>query len=222
MSNQNADSSTPFPTAVPSDDTLRNGSLMYLSAACFQNENSHLTDIFRDSTSSAHHLFEDTLGQNKPNNYIQGWRWYLVSLLFYGAAIIAEFIRYCRRGQKRPGWRRSLANTLRPLLHTGTHRRIFIKWVFLLYLAGGIGISCATVYYSTTYIYALRSYVNRSGWLAVEDNNGQNPENDATSFGQLVPIFLSALILFTFLQTFSGMCFFFKSRETVLGLTQRS
>ncbi|ETS80884.1 hypothetical protein PFICI_08413 [Pestalotiopsis fici W106-1] len=203
MSNQNAQSSAPFPTGVPSEDTIENGSAMYLAAACFQSEDSHLTDIFRDSTSSPDKFFNGALWQSTPRNYIQGWRWYLVTLLFYGAAIIAEFIRFCRRGQKRPGWRKNLADKLGPYIHTGTHRRLLIKWIFLIYLIGGIGISCATVVFSTQYIYGLRSYVDRSGWLEVESNNGQNPENDATSFGQLVPIFLSALVFFTFLQTIS-------------------
>jgi hypothetical protein len=203
MSNQNALSALSFPTAVPPDSTLNNGSLIYLPAACFQNESSSLVDTLQDTTSSANRFFVHAIGENTPRNYIQGWRWYLVSFIFYGAAIVAEFIRFCRRGQKRPGWRRSLALKLHPYLHTGTHRRIIIKWLFLIYLLGGIGISCATVYCSTDYIYRLRSYANRSGWLDPEES-GKNSEEDATSFGQLVPIFLSALILFTFLQTASG------------------
>ncbi|KAF7535815.1 hypothetical protein G7054_g5067 [Neopestalotiopsis clavispora] len=203
MSNQNAQSDAPFPTGVPSEDTIENGSAMYLPAACFQNEDAHLTDIFRDSTSSADKFFNGALLQSTPRSHIQGWNWYLVTLLFYGAAIIAEFIRFCRRGQKRPGWRQNLAFRLQPYIHTNTHLRVLIKWLFLIYLVGGIGIGCATVVYSTQYIYALRSYVDRSGWLEIESTNGQNPENDATSFGQLVPIFLSALVFFTFLQTIS-------------------
>lgn len=204
MSNQNAQSNYPFPTGVPLEETLTKGSGMYLAAVCYQREDQSLTEIFRDSTSSAHQFFNGAIGASTPRNYIQGWRWYLISLLFYGAAIIAEFIRFCRRSQKRPGWRKNLADKMKPYINTSTRTRKFIKCLFLPYLVGGIAIGCATVVCSTKYIYDLRSYVDRSGWLEVEASNGQNPEMDATSFGQLVPIFLSALVFFTFLQTING------------------
>jgi succinate-acetate transporter protein len=36
-------------------------------------------------------------------------------------------------------------------------------------------------------------------------NNNENPENDPTTFGQLVPLLLISLTVFTFLQIVSGM-----------------
>jgi hypothetical protein len=36
-------------------------------------------------------------------------------------------------------------------------------------------------------------------------NNNQNPENDPSTFGQLVPLLLMSLTVFTFLQIVSGM-----------------
>lgn len=125
-------------------------------------------------------------------------------LIFYGAAIVAEFIRFCRRSQNRPGVRARLGGYVRKYMGTGTRTRRFIKYGFLLYLIAGIGVSCVSVVYCAMYIFQLRAWVDRSQWIALD--NGSNPENDATSFGQLVPIFLSALILFTFLQTISGKC----------------
>lgn len=204
MSNQNAQSNFPFPTGVPLEETLTKGSGMYLAAVCYQREDSHLTDTFRESTSSAESFFGSAIMDSTPGNYIQGWRWYLISVLFYGAAIIAEIARFCRRSQKRPGWRKNLVDKMKPYINTSARTRRFIKYLFLPYLLAGIAIGCATVGFTTIYIYQLRSYVDRSGWLEVEASNGQNPEMDATSFGQLVPIFLSALVFFTFLQTING------------------
>ncbi|ORY58582.1 uncharacterized protein BCR38DRAFT_489496 [Pseudomassariella vexata] len=199
MSNQNAQSKLTFPTALP--PTNETSSLMFLPAACFQNSSSHLMDIFADSTSSPNHFFVDAIGQETPKNKIQGWRWYLIILFFYGAAIIAEAIRYLRRGGKRGGWRKRLADRFRPHLGSGTLLRKICKYFFLWYLIAGVGISCVTVVFTGKYIFDLRKWVDHSGWI-LSDNN-QNPENDATSFGQLVPIFLSALIGFSFLQILS-------------------
>ncbi|KAI0121358.1 hypothetical protein BJ170DRAFT_588031 [Xylariales sp. AK1849] len=202
MSNQNVPDNPNFvfPTSVPPRNET--DSLMFLPAACFQNASASLTDIFRDSTSSSTQFFVNAIGNSTPRNKIQGWRWYLIMLFFYGAAMIAEFIRFCRRNQTRQGWRANLAASVKRLIGTGGKRRTIIKYLFLLYLVAGIGISTTTVIFTASYIMSLRQWVDQSRWVALK--NGQNPENDATSFGQLVPIFLSALVLFSFLQTLSG------------------
>ncbi|KAK1486238.1 hypothetical protein CTAM01_12289 [Colletotrichum tamarilloi] len=48
-----------------------------------------------------------------------------------------------------------------------------------------------------------RRWVKRSRWLEL-DEGGQSEEDDATSFGQLVPIILVGLTAFTFLSILSG------------------
>jgi hypothetical protein len=202
MSNQNVSDNAGlvFPTGVPHANET--SSLMFLPAVCFQGD-SHLLDTLQDSVSSSQQFFVNAIGNSTPKNKIQGWRWYLIILFFYGAAVLAEFIRFCRRGQNRPGWRRRMGTFLRRYVGTGTRSRAVFKYVFLLYLVAGVGIGSVTVVVTSSYIFDLRSWVNASGWVALGNNN-VNPENDATSFGQLVPIFLSALILFSFLQTISG------------------
>ncbi|KAL2264591.1 hypothetical protein VTJ83DRAFT_7101 [Remersonia thermophila] len=47
------------------------------------------------------------------------------------------------------------------------------------------------------------------GWTdqAIHKTNNQNPENDPTTFGQLVPLLLITFTVFTFLQIISGMTF---------------
>ncbi|KAH8647147.1 hypothetical protein BX600DRAFT_518432 [Xylariales sp. PMI_506] len=200
LSNQNASSAIPFPTAIPPKSA--NGSLILLPAICFQDPDMHLLTTLQESTTSANAFFKDSIVDQTPHNFIMGWRWYLISLLFYGAAMIAEFIRFCRRGQSRPGWRATLGKRLHRYVNSGTHLIWLFKWIFFIYIVCGIGISCATVIFSARYIFGLRDWVYGTGWMQLGDN-GENPEQDATTFGQLVPIFMSALILFTLLQTVS-------------------
>ena len=200
FTNQNAREDPPFPTAIP--PVNETDSLIFLPAACFQSELPTATDTFRASTESGE-AFWNTLKWSRPGNLIQGWNWYIVILLFYGAAIIAEFIRFLRRGRSRPGWRGNVAGQFRRCFGRGTLPRRLFQNVFLLYRAGGVGISIAATIISGQYIFALRRWADHSGWIELE--NGQNPENDFSSFGQLVPIWTSAMIIFSFFGTISGM-----------------
>ncbi|KAI0010095.1 hypothetical protein F4779DRAFT_627406 [Xylariaceae sp. FL0662B] len=196
MTNQNADVNIPFPTGVPSGS--QSDSLLFLPAACFQSERNTATETFRESTATAKNFFIDTVYKSTPRNLIQGWNWYVIILLFYGAAIIAEVLRFFRRGSHRPGWRARVGKKFRHWIGLASPLRKVIQNLFLAYLIAGVGISCAAVILSTRYIFDLRRWVDESGWI--EDDN---PENDATSFGQLVPIFSSALIIFSLCQVLS-------------------
>lgn len=83
----------------------------------------------------------------------------------------------------------------------------YVKWfghyVLSVYYLSGIAICIWTVAESGHYVDRLKKWVRHSGWLQFNDK-GLNPENDATSFGQLLPIFTSGLVLFTFLEMFSS------------------
>ncbi|KAI1407344.1 hypothetical protein F5Y13DRAFT_183469 [Hypoxylon sp. FL1857] len=200
MTNQNGDSDRPFPTGIPNANET--DSLIFLPAVCFQTGAPSVSSTFHDTTSSASVFFKDNLALSTPRNKIQGWNLYIITLLFYGAAIIAEIIRFVRRGRSRPGLRARIAKPFRQCCGLGTIQRKIVQNVFLFYLAFGIGLSFAVIIISAQYIFNLRRWVDKSGWVALNDNN-QNPENDATSFGQLVPIFSSALIVFSFAQIIS-------------------
>jgi hypothetical protein len=52
------------------------------------------------------------------------------------------------------------------------------------------------VVFSFVYIRDLRRWVRPSGYM--EEGNDRNPKEDPTTFGQLVPIFLTLLTVFTF------------------------
>ncbi|KAK7747656.1 hypothetical protein SLS62_008982 [Diatrype stigma] len=193
FTNQNAREDPPFPTALPLANET--DSLIFLPAACFQSQQNTATDTFQATTANST-AFWNTLKLSKPGNMIQGWNWYVVILLFYGAAIIAECIRFCRRGRSRPGWRSALARHLGRCFGRGTFPRRVIQNVFLFYLAAGVGISVAATVVASQYIFGLRRWADRSGWI--ETDKGQNPENDFSSFGQLVPIWTSVMIIFSF------------------------
>ncbi|CAJ2510623.1 Uu.00g062480.m01.CDS01 [Anthostomella pinea] len=199
FTNQNGNVQLPFPTEVPLASEV--DSLIFLPAACFQASAGGAIETFKESTKDANSFFNKTLHDSSPGNLIEGWNWYVLTLLFYGAAIIAEAIRFLRRGKSKQGWRGRVGKQFGRVCGLGTFRRKVVQNIFLIYLVAGVGITCATTIKSTMYIFDLRRWVDKSGWIMIEDNG--NPENDATSFGQLVPIFSSALILFSFAQMIS-------------------
>ncbi|KAH8885927.1 hypothetical protein GQ53DRAFT_828629 [Thozetella sp. PMI_491] len=192
LANQNAPSDRPFPSFIPAANV--SDSQILLPAACFQAGNSQLLSTLDSSfgkNSANAFLF------SQPGNRIPGWNNYLFILLWYCVAFIADVIRFFRRG---------MVHELEPQASKQQacfNLRCFMTWVLSLYLLGGIGISAWTVYQSATYITGLRTWARHSGWLELEDG-GQSAEDDATSFGQLVPIFLNLLLVFTVAQLISS------------------
>jgi len=199
FTNQNA-ADKRFPTGVPDAD--QSDSLIFLPAACFQSSKNTATATFQDSVRNPNAFFVQTIGHSTPDNKIQGWNIYVITLLYYGAALIAESVRFIRRARGRPGWRGNLAKRVGRTCAMGTVQRKVVSGVFLLYLFGGVAISSVDVVLAGSYIFNLRDWVNKSGWI--QTINDENPENDATSFGQLVPILTSSLVLFSFFQIISG------------------
>lgn len=207
--NQNAEKSLKFPTDVPRGNET--SSLMFMPAACFESGNSPAAKTIQESMATAQ-KFGHTLLHSDPGNKIHGWNLYIITLLFFMVSLLAEGIRFVRRGRERPGWRSKLVKKLSPLLHPFRRAKKLTSGLFLLYLLGGIGTSAASMFEAGSYIFALRSWVYKSNWIQFENN--MNPEQDATDFGQLVPIFMSALIVFSFLQIISGKLLTFHLVDT--------
>ncbi|KAM0354887.1 hypothetical protein ACHAPU_000724 [Fusarium lateritium] len=90
-----------------------------------------------------------------------------------------------------------------PEKRTIRHLKCIGQYLITIYYLIGIGICMWTVAASGYYLGHLKQWVQESGWLS-KDDKGVNAENDATSFGQLVPIFTSGLVLFTFLEMISN------------------
>ncbi|KAK3361021.1 hypothetical protein B0T24DRAFT_539902 [Lasiosphaeria ovina] len=193
----------PFPSAIPPGNQIAN--IMFLPAACFQSNNSLLMSTLLNSTSSPEQS-KQSLIYSQPGNRIQGWNLFLFILFCYCAAFIVDVVRFFRRGiGKEPrGWRGNFA-AKHPRFCTAPGRvlKVAVQILFCLYLLGGIAVSAAAVILSAKYINDLRTWAKSTGWLEV-DEGGQSAEDDATSFGQLVPIFLCLLIVFSIAQTLSG------------------
>ncbi|KAF9773225.1 hypothetical protein IL306_008998 [Fusarium sp. DS 682] len=90
-----------------------------------------------------------------------------------------------------------------PEQRTKHHLKFIGQYLLTLYYLIGIGICIWTVAASGHYIGNLKQWAQDSGWLRT-DEKGANVENNATSFGQLVPIFTSGLVVFTFLEMISS------------------
>ncbi|KAK8087406.1 hypothetical protein PG994_002380 [Apiospora phragmitis] len=203
MVNQNADeagSDMRFPTRVP--DANATTSLLFLPAACFESARSPFAATFRNTTASADAFFLQTLRHSTPgNNRIHGWNWFIVLLLFYLVAGVAEVVRLVRRHKHGAGWRGRAHKRWSRVFKPRSRLRRAVAFGYLLYLTAGVAVSSVAMGKSAVYIFRLRDWVDRSGWI--EDDNGINPENDWKSFGQLVPIFMTAMVFFAFLQLLS-------------------
>jgi hypothetical protein len=200
LANENSQVATPFPTKVPARHET--DSLLFLPAACFQAGDSTFRRTLQDSFKDGEQARKAFI-LSQPGNRIQGWNFYLVILLWYGVALLAEVVRFVRRSRTRPGWRARLHARLVATAQKATtgkrpehgaaedgHARqlraksclsYLMRAARTVYLIGGIGIGATTVVLSAMYMMNLRSWVSNSGWLRQE--HGMNPEEDATTFG---------------------------------------
>ncbi|KAJ2893213.1 hypothetical protein MKZ38_008919 [Zalerion maritima] len=196
-----------FPIKIPGADAPDDK--MFLAAGCFQRK-SH-DDKFNEAWSASLQSTGAAFGMEN-----QGWNLWFLMMVWWSVAIAAEVLRWIRRGQGKRGLRRNLIHRTKTWAdQTGPEAptakfsikkvnwrlvgSVFFKIAFLLYLYAGLGISAVVVISSGTYIRDLRSWVHDTHWLE-NDPSGHDEEQDANSLGQLIPIFLSSLTVFAFLQ----------------------
>ncbi|KAK3381073.1 hypothetical protein B0H63DRAFT_196098 [Podospora didyma] len=179
-----------FPTEVPPASAQYSEILM--PAACFQNAKFSFGDNFKGSFASSNDFFRAR---------IPGWTQFLVMFIFYALAVLINLGRLIRRGTGHNGKRRKFVNWLKTYFAILFRAKRLLYILFSFYLFAGIGIASWTVATSAMYVLELRSWVDKSIWM--DKNNGKNPENDPATFGQLVPVLLITLVIFTFLQILS-------------------
>ncbi|KAK4447004.1 hypothetical protein QBC34DRAFT_427801 [Podospora aff. communis PSN243] len=219
LANQNSTIKIPFPIAPPIRGVKEDPLL--LPAACFQQGDSQLPGALITSLSTEGS--QAAFVRSTPGNRIPGWNNYLIILLLYVSAGVIDIMRIFRRGflSKRHGKRGRIVAGLRKGLaklncRSGQRDKEISKtsnswwgsiifFLFCIYLLGGIGVSAWTVVQSAAYIMDLRRWAKESGWLKMEAGN-QSAEDDATSFGQLVPIFTNVILLFNIAQLLSKAC----------------
>jgi len=200
-----------FPLAVPPPEDAARGSPLFMRAACFETEVG-ATGLTKEVQDQVRRL-GDAFTRGGAN---QTWALYVVMLLWWSIAVLAEAVRFLRRGTgKAAGRRRQLVHRVRswatasgdgvelPRKRLVRVCRVTFHALFSLYLVIGLGIGTVVVIFSALYIQDLRRWVDTSGWLA-RNEAGENPENEVTTFGQLVPILMAALTVFAFMQMVSG------------------
>ncbi|KAK4234416.1 hypothetical protein C8A03DRAFT_37805, partial [Achaetomium macrosporum] len=191
LANRDSESNR-FPTEVPDDKDKY--SLMLLPASCFQGGHLTLADEVEKTlkVGSAKAFFSGQL---------HGWPNYVIMFLFYLIAVAMSLGRIIRRGTGRDGKRKKFIHWLKRVFPFFFRIKRFFYFLFGCYLLAGIAISTWTVATAAIYVFQLRWWVNNSGWM--QFSNNQNPENDPSTFGQLVPLLLMSLTVFTFLQIVS-------------------
>lgn len=222
LANQNSKQEVKFPSyPPPANESMGH---ILLPAACFQKGN-EFPETLRYSLAEG---AADAIFRSTPGNRIPGWNNYLIILLLYLVAAFVDILRAFRRGAlaKPQGrrarivvWLKTCGRTQRPSKARDPSAPApffslagFIFTFFAIYLVAGIGVSAWTVVQSAKYIFQLRSWAKNSGWLKLEDGK-QSAEDDATSFGQLVPIFLNFILLFTLAQLMSQSCTRYTERK---------
>lgn len=203
LSNQNAGLELQWPTATPMKNETE--TLLVLPAACFQSKGGAVDKTFQDSFGrGGQHLAKNTIGKSSPSNHIRGWNFFILMILWYGVAIIAEAWRFCHHWYHRRPAVQENAPSRFPRLRTLL--RVSNKWIsriFWVYQAIGAIFCTVAIVMTFLYIQSLRGWMNESPWMKRE-KDGTKLEYDATSFGQLVPLLLTLLTVFTALQLIGG------------------
>ncbi|KAI9647249.1 hypothetical protein NHQ30_003632 [Ciborinia camelliae] len=190
LTNQNVGSGpNTWPSGVPNQN--ESSSTMILPAACFLSKDS----LFMDSlnrTFATTKSFEIAVVDSTPGNHIVGWNLWILMLLFYILSFLVDFIRTCCN-------RYRSAVTRYRVRWFGPRASKFICWIFWGYQVLGTILCGSALVNSFKYILKLRGWMDASGWIE-PDIGGKNPENDPTSFGQMVPLLMILMTFFTFLQ----------------------
>lgn len=212
LSNQDADTEIKFPTAIPPLNATNNG-LLLLCAACYQAD-AHMAKTLKESFSGVEELGISVLNDS-PNNHITGWGFYLLMLIWYLLSLLVTYVRRFYHIFKNYGVWAAIGRAFIPICcsswvpeeenDTDDKRHKLFKWLHTIYMLCGVGLGSATAIKSANFIMKLRSWVQNSGWLESNPTSLQvGPEDDATSFGQQVPILLTFLTVFTAAQTVNG------------------
>lgn len=191
-----------FPSQIPSPKE-RNG-LQLVLAACFQGGTRQMAKTmkqsFDDKTSA------QAFRYSAPENRIEGWNFYIITLLWYMVALVVEGVRFVRRKDR---WREKVLGWLKPVKPGDKWSRrlvLWADWFYGIYVFGCVVTGGIMVGWEANYMLSLRGWVARSGWLE-KNEQSKTEEDDWSSFGQLVPMFLGLLTLFTLVQAISGEYF---------------
>ncbi|KAL8383274.1 hypothetical protein RB595_006841 [Gaeumannomyces hyphopodioides] len=207
LSNQNGTEKI-FPSDIPPPDAET--AYMFIPAVCYQNGDTGLGRTFYQTAGQGANQFADVVLNSNPGNKIQGWNWYIMMLLFYLAAFLLEVFRSINRGSEHPGRKRhGLIRWLKRATMAGPKSSKVLgglgRGLMILYLLGGLAISGATIFLTSQYLFGLRRWARNAEWLEANEGTIKTSEDDATAFGQMVPMLLSLLTVFALFQKWSEM-----------------
>lgn len=214
LTNQDADTAIKFPTIIPgpgANETTKG--LLFLPAACFQAD-AHMWKTMHETWSSPMQ-FQNSILNDSPGNHIRGWGYYLAMLIWYLLALIVTYVRRFYHIFRKYGAWAAIGRAFIPICcsswtpeeesDTNDKHHKFFKWLHTIYMLCGVALGSATAVTSANFIMGLRGWAQNSGWLQTDPTKLQvSPEDDATSFGQQVPILLTFLTVFTAAQTVNG------------------
>lgn len=219
LSNQDATTGIQFPTTLPPHNEISMG-LLFLPAACFQGRDTHIVNTLQDSFNGTDDFEKSILSSTAGRgNHIQGWNEYIIMLAWYLLSLLVMLIRRFYHLQRDVGPVVAICKTFIPCCFASKKSdkgkdeeskppsHIVLRWIHTIYMLLGVAIGSAIVVTSGSFIMKLRAWAKNSGWLesgGIDGQGGVDQEDDATSFGQLVPMFLSLLTIFTLAQTVNG------------------
>ncbi|KLU90256.1 hypothetical protein MAPG_09220 [Magnaporthiopsis poae ATCC 64411] len=207
LSNQNS-SQTNFPTDIPQPGV--EPAPMFAPAICYQNGESSIQKSLGMTFGGGGDQLLDVIKNSTLNNKIRGWNWYIMMLLFYLAAFLLEVCRSLNRGSEEEGRKRhSITRGLKRAVMIGPKSSKILsrigRLLILLYLVGGMAISGAAIITTSQYLLTLRVWARNAAWLKTEGESRRSSEDDATAFGQMIPMILSLLTIFALFEKWSEM-----------------
>lgn len=215
LANQDANGHIKFPTDIPPlNSTLNVTMLLFLPAACYQDD-THMMETMKESFGGSEQ-FRKALFLDSPKNHIRGWGYYIGMLLWYLLALLVTYVRHFYHMCQRCGAWTAISRAFVPIcfssvpgpeedINTDNKRHKIFHWIHTIYMLSGVALGSVTAITSADFIIKMRNWVQKSGWLETDPTKLQvSPEDDATSFGQQVPILLSFLTVFTAAQTVNG------------------
>ncbi|KAK4214899.1 hypothetical protein QBC37DRAFT_460398 [Rhypophila decipiens] len=205
LANQNNDFEydRKFPAVVPDN---KNYSSILLPAACFQEGNSLLLNTLHHSLSDQSN---DAFLSSKPSNKSKptGKRARFVSWLHLSTM--------AKRESRQQHQKRTKRSKPTPVQKQGSSRwpspGNILFYLFCSYLFANIAVGVWTVWTAAHQIGELRMWARGSGWLIKSGQGAESAQDDMTSFGQLVPIFLNLMLLFTLVHVITS--FYSKSKD---------
>ncbi|EJT69828.1 hypothetical protein GGTG_12711 [Gaeumannomyces tritici R3-111a-1] len=207
LSNQNSTEQI-FPSNIPPPGD--EPAFMFVPAVCYQNGDTDFKKTLGKTFDEGGTRFADVLFNSNPGNKIRGWNWYIMMLLFYLAAFLLEIFRSINRGSEHPGRKRhGFIQWLKRVTMVGPKSSKALgrlgRGLMIFYLLGGLAISGATIILTSQYLFSLRRWARNAGWLETDEGSRKTSEDDATAFGQMIPMILSLLTIFALFEKWSEM-----------------